>query len=307
MAARRVVVVGGANTDIVGRPDAPLVSRDSNPGHVRVSAGGVGRNVAENLARLGIWVELVTALGSDANAAFLAEECARDGISLEHSLRVDVPGSVYLAILDSSGDMTLAISDMRALDELTPDALSGRAPAFAGVDTVVADANLPADALAWLSEHVAAPLVVDTVSVAKAGRVKPLIPRLAALRCNAAEAGALLGREIEGHGPGALAKAASELRARGAGRVFLTAGARGTWFAGPEGDGSVPGPGVEVMNATGAGDAFTAGVVFGMLEDLGTRTAAGCGSALAALTLASPRTVSPAVSRAVLDAALVDL
>jgi len=91
----RAVVVGGANTDIVGHSYAALVQRDSNPGFVRISAGGVGRNVAENLARLRVSTHLVSAFGGDHNAAALAEQCEAVGIGLEHALHIDsLPGSL---------------------------------------------------------------------------------------------------------------------------------------------------------------------------------------------------------------------
>ena len=120
----RIVVFGGANTDIAGASDAALVQRDSNPGRVTVSCGGVGRNVAENLAKLGCDTALVTAFGGDHNARELRGCCEASGIDVSASITCDdLPGSVYLAILDDAGDMALALSDMRALDRLTPDAL----------------------------------------------------------------------------------------------------------------------------------------------------------------------------------------
>jgi len=178
-----VVVIGGANVDILGVPDAPLVSADSNPGRIEMSPGGVGRNIAENLARLGVTTRLITVLGGDANGRFLAEECARDGIDIVYSLVLaDEPGPVYLAILDAHGDMALALNDMRAMEHLTPDALEPRAVTLAGAALVVVDTNLPAETLAWIADHVPVPLVLDPISVAKARRALPLLPHLAEQR-----------------------------------------------------------------------------------------------------------------------------
>jgi len=64
-----VVVIGGINVDIKSRVDAPLVMATSNPGTTTVTAGGVGRNIAESLARLGVRTSLISAVGDDAIAA----------------------------------------------------------------------------------------------------------------------------------------------------------------------------------------------------------------------------------------------
>lgn len=289
---QRVVVLGGANTDIAGFAAAPLIARDSNPGHVRVSAGGVARNVAENLARLGVATRLVTAFGDDHNARELMTICRGAGIDIADSLVVTgVPGSVYLSIMDDDGDMSLALNDMRALDALTPDALALRMHVFEQAGLVVADANLPAESLVWLADNVGAPLMIDAVSVAKVGRVASILPRLRTLKANGLEVGLLLGRDVRNRDHAE--EAARELVSLGVGSAFVTAGAFGTAWADSEGSGRLPAPSVvEVRNATGAGDAFAAGVAYATLMAWPTRRAAALGSACAALTLESEQTVS---------------
>ena len=106
-----VTVVGGVNVDIGGRPEAALVARDSNPGAVSSSLGGVGRNIAHNMALLGLDVRLVTAFGDDLNAQKLAASCGELGIDISQS--PVIPGgrtSTYLFINDERGDMALAVS-----------------------------------------------------------------------------------------------------------------------------------------------------------------------------------------------------
>lgn len=304
--AARVVVVGGANTDIVGRPFAQLRQHDSNPGYVKISSGGVGRNIAENLSALGLEVELMTALGGDHNAAELASRCRRAGIGLDHALiATELPGSLYIAILDDGGDMAVAMNDMRALERLTPAVLEERLEMLEGADLVVADANLSADSLQWLADHVSAPLVLDPVSAAKAGAASGVLGRLAALKCNALEAAMLLGTGTgEPRGADELMDAAEALRGRGAQMVFLTAGALGTYYAGDGERGHVEPPRVGVANATGAGDAFTAGVAAALLEGMGVRGCAVFGTVMAGLALASEHTVSDRVSRSAVREAM---
>jgi pseudouridine kinase len=292
----RVVVVGGANTDIVGLPVSALVARDSNPGHVRRSPGGVARNVAENLARLGIPVSLVSAFGTDPSGTSLAAECEAERIDVSASLSVDdVPGSIYLAILDHRGDMSVAINDMRAVDRITPDALAERHALLGSAELIVLDANLPAASLEWIAENTSVPLLVDTTSHAKAPRVRGMLSHIGVLKVNALEAGTLVDREI--HDSRLAEKAARELIALGAGRVFVTLGARGVIAADENHCIHMTPPHVTVANATGAGDAFSAGLALATLEGMGLAESAAWGLAMAALALESDRTVSELISR----------
>lgn len=291
-----VVVVGAANTDIVGRSLAPLVERDSNPGIARVSSGGVGRNIAENLARLGVGVELIAALGGDHNARGLAEECRRLGIGLTHAVAApDLPGSLYLAVLDDAGEMAIALNDMRVLERLGVAELAARADVFSAARVVVVDANLSAEAIRWIAEHVEAPIVLDPVSAAKAPRVDGVLDRLAVLKCNAMEAAVLAGVTEPNERVG-IEQVAARLRGRGVATVYVTAGKLGAYFTSCDESGWLSDNVVEVVNATGAGDAFTAGVAWSMLHEWSVSRCAAAGSALAAMALASEHTVSDRVS-----------
>ncbi len=146
------VVVGGVNLDIGGRPFAPLVAADSNPGRVRMSLGGVGRNIAHNLALLGVDVRLLTAFGDDLNAQRIAASCGELGIDISQCLTV--PGgatSTYLFLSEQGGDMALAVSDMEIYAHMTPAFLSSRSKLLQNAQLVVVDTNIPAESIAWLA------------------------------------------------------------------------------------------------------------------------------------------------------------
>jgi len=299
--ASGAVVVGGANVDVLGVATGSLKAADSNIGRISESPGGVGRNIAENLARLGVPTSLITAFGTDAHGRWLRDECVSDGIDVSGSLDVnDVPGSRYLAICDAGGDMKLALNDMRALDSLTPQVLAEKASLLGSAGVIVADTNIPAEALAWLADHVTAPLLVDPVSAVKAGRVRPLLDRVYALKLNALEAGELLGRAVPVDDEELCLAAALDLVVRGVTRVFLTRGPSGVIATDRSETLLLAAPTTRIANVTGAGDAFSAGVAYATLQGLSLRESAEMGSAMATLALSSDRTVSLAVSEAVL-------
>ena len=304
----RVVVVGGANLDVLGFSAGPFMPHDSNPGRIEDSPGGVGRNIAENLARLGVETHLITAFGSDVNGRKLAAECTADGILTEASLTVEhVPGSRYLAILDERGDLSAAVSDMRALDSLTPAVLADQRALLSSADLVVADTNLPAESLVWLARECSAPLLLDPVSATKALRAADALEGVHTLKLNSLEAGALLGREVDGHRDSDVARAASELLGLGVGRVFITLGRLGVFARDADNSVRLDAAPLRVVNATGAGDAFTAGVACATLGGMALAESAAFGSAMAAVALASARTVSKSVSLAEVRSAMKEM
>ncbi|WP_295620639.1 PfkB family carbohydrate kinase [uncultured Intestinimonas sp.] len=287
------VVVGGVNMDIGGTPFGPLVGQDSNPGRVRMSLGGVGRNIAHNMALLGLDVRLVTALGDDMNAQKITTSCIELGIDLAPSLQV--PGaatSTYLFLTDEKGDMELAVSDMEIYDHLTPRFLSTKEAILNNARLVVADTNIPAESLAWLAENCKAPLFVDTVSTAKAAKVQPILGRLHTLKPNRIEAELLSGISITGEE--SLERCAQALLDTGLHRVFISLGADGVYAADHLGGREhVPCFPARMVNTTGCGDAFMAALAWSWLEGLGLDESARAGLAASAIAMEGEETINP--------------
>ena len=298
-----VTVVGGVNVDIGGRPSAALVARDSNPGAVLSSLGGVGRNIAHNMALLGLDVRLVTAFGDDLNAQKLAASCAELGIDISHS--PIIPGgrtSTYLFINDERGDMALAVSDMEIYSHLTPQLLSQRRALLDGSQVVVLDTNIPEESIAWLAEECSAPLFADPVSTAKAVKLKPVLGRLHTLKPNRLEAELLSGVPITAEA--GLERAADVLLETGLRRVFLSLGADGVFAADHSGRVHLPCLPAELVNATGCGDAFMAAIAWAYLQGTDLAETARAGLAASSIAMESGETINPQMGEAALKARL---
>jgi pseudouridine kinase len=277
-----VVVVGGANVDVKARTTAPLVPETSNPGTVLRTPGGVGRNVAENLARLGSRVALVSTVGNDPDGDWLLEETALAGVDVGPVLRGGQTGR-YVAVLDSGGDLSVGVSDMAATDALGPEVLDH--DLIRSATLVVVDGNIPAttvDAVLAVSADAGVRVVIDPVSVAKARRIAPLLrtERPAyAITPNEAELAAL----------GSVAG----LHARGVEVVWVRRGAAGSSLSTADDLVELEAPWVEPVDVTGAGDAMLAAFCHRVLAGDDLEAAARAGHEAAALTVASPHTVRP--------------
>ena len=289
------VVCGGANIDIGAHSFAPLRDRDSNPGRVELSLGGVGRNIAHNMRLLGVPTYLLTALGGDSRALQIEQSCRELGIDLSHALRVpDGRTSTYVFVGDSDGDMSIAVSDMEICEKLTPDYFASQLDLLNGAAAVVIDANLPRGSIAYLTEHCTAPIFIDPVSTVKAEKLRGLLARVHTLKPNRIEAELLSGVQItDGE---SLRQAAQALLDQGVGRVFLSLGGDGVLAAQRGEVHAVPICKAEMRNATGAGDAMMASLVWSFLSGRTLAESAAAGTAAAALAVESEETINPAMS-----------
>ena len=299
-----VTVVGGMNMDIGGRPYKKLVAKDSNPGAVRMSPGGVGRNIAHNMSLLGLDVRLLTAFGDDVYAQKLAAVCGELGIDISQS--PVIPGghtSTYLFVNDESGDMQLAVSDMDIYDHLTPQVLQSRRQLLDGSQVVVLDTNLPAETVAWVAKNCRAPIFADPVSSAKAEKLRPVLGRLHTLKPNRIEAELLSGVAISDDA--SLRRAADALLETGLHRVFISLGADGVFAADRSGQVlHLPAPEGNIVSTTGCGDSFMAALAWAYLQGSDLERSARAGLAASTITMASADTINPAMSEEALLAHL---
>ena len=290
-----IVVVGGVNMDIGAVSHASLVARDSNPGRVTTSLGGVGRNIAHNLCLLGEHVSMVTVLGQDSFAQSVRENAAAIGLDLTHSAVIpDGRTGTYLFIDDSDGDMALAVNDMSIYDHMTPDFLRQRLDFINHADLVVVEANLPEASLHWLCRHCTAPLLADPVSTIKAPKLQPVLGHLTALKPNRMEAELLSGVPI--HNEADAARAAEKLLETGLERVFISLGEEGVFAADHQRDVWFPCCPAQMHSATGAGDAFAAALGWAFLEGKDLADSARAANAAAAIAVEGEKTINPALS-----------
>ncbi len=288
-------VVGGVNIDIGGRSLAPLVAKDSNPGKVTMSLGGVGRNIAHNMSLLGVDVRFLTAFGDDIYAQRIAASCGELGIDISHALQV--PGGAtptYLFLNDCDGDMALAMSDMAICERITPKYLAANLPLLNNAQLVVTDTNIPEASLVYLAEHCTAPIFADPVSTAKAGKLKPILGKLHTIKPNRMEAELLSGVKITDEN--SLREAAKTLLATGLHRVFISLGTEGVFAADQKEMRLQPCFRAEMKNATGAGDAFMAALAWAYLEGTDLAKTAKAAAAAAAIAVEGSETINPILS-----------
>lgn len=289
------VVVGGVNVDIGGKAFSQLVPADSNPGTVKISLGGVGRNIAHNLSLLGTDVRLLTAFGDDVHGQRVAASCAELGIDASHANRITgAATSTYLYLTDEKGEMALAVSDMEICKKITPAYLASNLSLLQNTQLVIADANIPQESLIYLAENCTAPLFCDPVSTAKAEKLRPILHRIHTLKPNRLEAELLSGIKIETRED--VAKAAEHLLEQGVHRLFISLGADGMYAAMGGERLWLPNLPGKMVNTTGCGDAAMAAIGWAHLEGMNLKETALAGLAAGVITMESEETINPAMS-----------
>ena len=295
-----IAVIGSVNMDIGGYSHGPLTAGDSNPGRVRLSVGGVGCNIARNLALLGAKVRFCSVLGGDVYAENIEALLSGMGIDLSLSLRLKGEHtSTYLFIADEKGDMAMAVNDMGIYRHQTRAYFETILPELDRCRAVLLDANLSEEALVFLAENLRAPLFADAVSAAKAPRLRPVLGRLTAFKPNRMEAELLSGVRIANLGDARAA--AGRLLDTGLERVFITLGPDGVFAAEKGCECYLPSLAPRLKNATGAGDAFTAAIAWGWMRGMGLKESCLIGSAAAAIAAEAEETVNPALCEGALQ------
>lgn len=246
----RICVIGGANVDITATSGQAFRVGDSNPGSVQVSWGGVGRNIAHNLALLGDEVELLTIFGGGLFGPVIEASCREIGIRTGHSeIACEGTHSFFVSINNADGELVGGVADMNATEGMTPAWLQARLAVINAADAVVADANSPAAALAFLIDHCTKPLYLDAVSVAKAPRIAEAVAlsrkkAFFALKSNALE------HQVLADIPGASIR-----------RRYVSVGAEGLRVEENGRSYAFPALPCIVCSVTGGGDALLAGIV----------------------------------------------
>jgi pseudouridine kinase len=295
-----VLVIGAAGVDIVGHLRSELSSHGSSPARIRTSFGGVARNVAENLARLGHPVTLLSAVGADQAGDQLLDQAATAGVDVKHVLRnPNYPTGTYIGILSVQRAVEFAVDDMRAVTAITPQVLKENADLFREASAIFLDANLSKESLRTafsLAHKVNRPVCADPTAAGLARRLRPYLGRLQLISPNEVEAGVLTDYMIDPSQHDQSLSAAKSLVGLGVEIAVISLGEFGLCYATSETNGHIPAIRTEVVDPTGAGDALVATLIYSLLNDIPLDEAMRLGVTAASMTLRHPGTVVPDLS-----------
>ena len=301
---KTISVLGASNVDITGFTDHKLIYGDANIGTSKTSAGGVGRNIAENLLRLGFNINLISVFGDDPLSVFLIKSCKDLGLNIDTSLFLkNENAGTFIAIMDSQNDLALGISAMDIYKKLDIDLIHSKIKSISQPDYLVLETNFPAAILEKVAkENTNSKIVLDTVSGKKSFRAKNILSSLYILKTNLLEAQMLSGIENKDN-----IELVNYFLNIGVKKVFITLGKDGVIYGDETGVSQHKTIPTKIENTIGAGDSFVSGIIYADALDMDIQKMALHGMASACINVQHNAAVSPKMNVANLNKIVNDL
>lgn len=288
-----LLVLGAAVIDIFGFCNEKYKAYNSTPGNIKISYGGVCRNIAENMARVGVKTKFISILGDDENGYNMMEHSKKIGYDMADSLVLSGKSTpTYLAILNENGEMVSAIADMQSIDEMSESFIDSKAEIIENAEYTFLDSDNPKIMEYILKKFQGkTKFVLDPVSAAKSEKIPHLIKYFHTVKPNRHEAEALVGFKIESEET--LYKAAEYFMDNGVKNIFISLDEDGIYYCNKNESGRIKANNVKVKNVTGAGDAFVAGIGYGYKQKLSMRDTVKFAITMSNITISHKETIHP--------------
>lgn len=287
------LVFGASVVDIFGFSTSDYIPFNSTPGAVKMSFGGVCRNIAENMARIGVHTKFISIIGNDETGRSMVEHSIQMGYDMTDSLVLEDCGTpTYLAILNEDGEMVSAIADMKSIKRMTTGFVDSKAEIIRGAEYTFLDADNP-EILEYILTTFKGQtkFILDPISAVKADSIKHLIKHFHTIKPNRHEAEVLAGFELKSDWD--LKKAADYFRHLGVVNVFISLDEDGIFYYDGTEHGRIKAQNVQIKNVTGAGDAFVAGLGHGYLNDMPIIETAKFAMAMSIIAIQHEETINP--------------
>jgi len=298
MIMSKILLIGAANVDIIGVSKNILINHDSNPGTIQLSVGGVAKNIAENLKRLGMDIHFLTFFGNDAFVDFVKSNLHELQIDYSLSMTLNYQSGKFMSIHHPQGEIELGLNDFELLDHLTIEDFIPIEDEIEKFDYLVLDTNLPESILKYLIIRFAhKPIIVDGVSQTKVVKIKAVLDKISLLKVNQKELSALIGKPADD-----IILAVKELFKSGLKQIVVTNGTNPITY---NIDKSIYQTFIfeakKNVSSIGCGDALLSGTIYGIIQKKNMHESINYGKKAASLTMEVPTASHPGLSRAVLE------
>ena len=250
----KIIVIGSINVDYIGTTKYELMLGESHPGSVSIQAGGVARNIVENLARVKADVTFVTAVGKDFYGQKYKSDLEELGVKIIMPKKTEqYNSSIYLAINDKEGQMVYSVVNTDIVSLINKEYISTIIDTMNTFDYVLIDTNLDSDTIDYLFERVNKPIICDAVSTIKADKLRNHLDKIYILKVNENEYSHL----------------ESDLNENIPTNLIITNGSKPVIYITKTFTKQYqPKQKKDIKSTTGAGDSFVAGVISGILDGL---------------------------------------
>ncbi len=290
------LVFGVSVYDICGFTDNNYRCNDSNPGEVRTSFGGVCRNIAECMSRVGVNTRFISILGDDEVGKRMMEHSQVMNYDMSDSLIIKGGHTpTYMSVLDHQGEMVSAVVDMKIVDKFTTDFIDLKADIIKNCEYMILDSDRP-DIVEYILKNFEGQtkFILDPVSGPKSEGIKHLVKYFHTIKPNRYEAEIMCGFEIKTDED--VRKAGKYFIDLGVENVFITLDEDGIYYNNKSQEGKLKANDVKVVNVTGAGDSFIAGIAQGYMEEKSLIDTLKFAISMSTITISTEKTIHPEMS-----------
>ena len=293
-----IVVFGAVFVDIKGYPIDQYIPSGRNVGRVVQVHGGVSRNVVEDIANIELKPTYVSVVDDTGIGADVVDRLRRHHVNTDYIIKTPDGLGTWLAIFDNNGDVVASISKRPDLSRISEVLDACGDQIIKDCDSVVVEIDMEEDLLNRifdLAEKYDKKIfaVVSNMSIAMERR--DLLSKVACIVCNQQEAELLFSEEYEGKSVEQLEEILVEkIRQANIPKMVMTLGEEGAVYAELDGEhGYTPPQKVDVIDTTGAGDSFFAGIAIGLTYGKTLSESCAIGTRLASAVIATKESVSP--------------
>lgn len=293
-----MAVVGNVFVDIKGFPQDVYIPAGRNAGDVKIVHGGVGRNVAEDIANVELRPRFVSMVDESPEGAEVIRKLKNHKVDTRYLISVPDGMGIWLAILDETGDIVGSISKRPKMEALAQLVEEKGDEIFADCDSIVIEIDVDKEIVKNVFKYAKKynkPVYAVVANMSIASQRRDFLMRTDCFVCNLEEAGILFVSDFEGMSPEELCPVLAHKVAQACfPAVVVTMGSRGSVWADMHGNcGIQPADTVKVRDTTGAGDAFCAGVAIGLTYGSSMAQAVEIGTRLASSVITVSENVCP--------------
>lgn len=293
-----IVVIGSTFVDIKGYPQGQYIPDGRNAGSIEQVHGGVARNVVENIANIELRPSFVSLVDDNGAGLDVINKLNRHKVDTKYVKQTKDGMGVWLAIFDQTGDLAGSISKRPNLQPIYDILLEHGDEIISNADSVALELDLEKDVVKEVfrlaskyNKQVFA--VISNMSIALERR--DFFQKLDCFVCNQQEAGMLFVKDMENLSPEEVLEQLPRLsRSAGIAKMIVTMGAKGAVYYSEEGEAGVcPANKVNVIDTTGAGDAFFSGIAAGLTYGKTLKESCEIGTRLSASVICTKENVCP--------------
>ena len=293
-----IVVLGNVFIDVKGFPEDVYIPKGRNAGSVQITHGGVGRNVAEDIANMELRPVFVSMVDDDEQGEAVIKKLKNHRVNTDYVLKTENGMGMWLAVFDSTGDIAASISRRPEMEELAKLIEEKGDEIFKDADSIVLEIDMDKEIIKSVlkfAKKYGKKVIAVVANMSIFAQRRDLIKSIDCFVCNKQEAGILFASDFEKLDAEQMREALSNCVVDGQiPSMVVTMGPEGSVWAKMDGDsGAQKAQHVGVKDTTGAGDAFCAGVAAGLTYGKSLSDAVEIGTRLASSVIVTSENVCP--------------